>query len=107
MKVSAASATMPDSGIEMPATEYSTSPSDAATSTMQIAMKMVEIRITRANVLEIPERDRSDLSIIADSPTPGAVENSGGYGSSASLPRAQDHLAPIAGRGRRASSDAR
>src|SRR4051794_30927316 len=51
MKVSAASATMADSDIEMPATEYSTSPSEAATSTMQIAMKIVEIRITRARVL--------------------------------------------------------
>src|SRR4051794_21407809 len=51
MKVSAASATMADSDIEMPATEYSTSPSEAATNTMQIAMKIVEIRITRARVL--------------------------------------------------------
>jgi hypothetical protein len=29
----------------MPATEYRISPSDAATSTMQIAMKIVEMRI--------------------------------------------------------------
>src|SRR5258708_25364285 len=48
MKVSAASATIADSMAEMPATEYSTRPSEAATSTMQMATKIVEMRITRA-----------------------------------------------------------
>ena len=36
---------MADSEPLMPATEYRISPSDAATSTMQMAMKIVEIRI--------------------------------------------------------------
>src|SRR4051794_11193677 len=97
MKVSAFSATIPDSDIESAATEYSTSPSEAATSTMQMATKIVEIRITRVKVLKIPNRDRPDLSIIADSPSQRPVENSGG----ALLP-----LSPQ-GRGRRASSDVR
>jgi hypothetical protein len=34
-----------DSDPEIPATEYRMSPSDAATNTMQMAMKIVEIRI--------------------------------------------------------------
>src|SRR3954449_8729865 len=76
MKVSAVSATIPDSDIESAATEYSTSPSEAATSTMQMATKIVEIRITRVKVLKIPNRDRPDLSIIADSPSQRPVENS-------------------------------
>src|SRR3954447_24406966 len=82
MKVSAVSATIPDSDIESAATEYSTSPSEAATSTMQMATKIVEIRITRVKVLKIPNRDRPDLSIIADSPSQRPVENSGGAHSS-------------------------
>ncbi len=45
MKVSAASATIADSVPLIPIIEYSASPSDAATSTMQMAMKIVEIRI--------------------------------------------------------------
>src|SRR4051812_45858842 len=65
---------MADSDIENPASENSTSPSDAATSTMQIAMKIVEIRITRVKVLERPgARDRYDLSIIADSTSAGLL----------------------------------
>ena len=44
-KVSAVRATIADSDPLMPATEYSTSPRDAATSTMQMAMKIVEMRI--------------------------------------------------------------
>src|SRR3954468_24856208 len=55
MKVSAVSATIADSDIEIAATEYSTSPSEAATSTMQMATKIVEIRITRVKVLKHPE----------------------------------------------------
>jgi hypothetical protein len=39
------SATIADSEALMPAMEYSTRPSDAATSTMQMAMKIVEMRI--------------------------------------------------------------
>ena len=44
-KVSTVSATIADLEPEMPATEYRIRPSDAATSTMQTAMKIVEMRI--------------------------------------------------------------
>src|SRR5260221_13735454 len=47
----------------MPATEYSTRPREAATSTMQMAMKIVEMRImSRATLLQ-----RRNLSINVDS----------------------------------------
>ncbi|WP_245321414.1 hypothetical protein [Bradyrhizobium sp. NAS96.2] len=46
------SATIADSDPLMPATEYRTKPSEAATSTMQMAMKIVEMRImSRARAL--------------------------------------------------------
>src|SRR6188474_3256762 len=45
MKVSAVSATIADSEPLMPSTEYRIRPSEAATSTMQMAMKTVEMRI--------------------------------------------------------------
>ena len=79
------SATIADSDPLIPATEYRTRPRDAATSTMQMAMKIVEMRImlrampsgpncpTRENaeifrhglVLRSPRR--RDLSINVDS----------------------------------------
>ncbi len=48
----AVSATIADSDPLMPATEYRTKPNEAATSTMQMAMKIVEMRImSRARAL--------------------------------------------------------
>src|SRR3954452_15212812 len=95
MKVSAASATMADSDIENPASENSTSPSDAATSTMQIAMKIVEIRITRVKVLERPgARDRYDLSIIADSPSAGLLRTRAGTRSPGERSETRRHHSP-------------
>src|SRR3954470_11484599 len=64
MKVSAVSATIADSDIDMAATEYSTSPSEAATSTMQRATKIVEIRITREGPQASRSRDRSTLALL-------------------------------------------
>src|SRR5690348_16128591 len=55
-KVSAVSATSADSYPLMPAQEYSTRPREAATSTMQTAMKMVEIRIIVRALPSRPER---------------------------------------------------
>jgi hypothetical protein len=59
------SATIADSNPLMPAAEYRSRPSDAATSTMQMAMKIVEMRIMLRN--RLPKR--RELSINVDSAT--------------------------------------
>ena len=67
------SATIADSDPLIPATEYRTKPSEAATSTMQMAMKIVEMRImSRA----MPSR-RHKLSINVDSTGQRSLEPAG------------------------------
>src|ERR1043166_4517850 len=56
-----------DSEPLMPSTEYRIRPSEAATSTMQMAMKIVEMRIMPRATPSSPDSKRCELSINVDS----------------------------------------
>src|SRR5258708_18689662 len=60
-KVNAARATIADSGAGSPTSVYSTKPSEAAIKTMQIATKIVEIRIIES-ARPGPSRQRSTIA---------------------------------------------